>query len=227
MTWARSCAPWASDPPRRSWWTSCTRSTRTGEQRTNQSAESGHVTPSSSLVGQVRRDRVRGVLPAVRHLPGRGSRPRDHEEGAEGRLQVVFFNFYIIAIFKVFSKYLECLPLKYLVKNIFQNIFSNFLKKYFEKIFSIPKCYTILESWDQMPSHGFDKNLIWRIFFFNIQRGDPLDFQKRFLQCRGVIFQKKKFCVFGSLSNMSKNGLRMVVCLNFDITHLSPPSNIE
>ena len=42
-----------------------------------------------------------------------------------------------------------------------------------------------------MPQHGFDKNLIRRIFFFNIQRGDPLDFQKRFLQCRGVIFQKK------------------------------------
>ena len=32
------------------------------------------------------------------------------------------------------------------------------------------KCYTILESWDQMPSHGFDKNLIWR-FFFSIQFG--------------------------------------------------------
>ena len=76
-----------------------------------------------------------------------------------------------------------------------------------------------------MPQHGFDKNLIRRIFFFNIQRGDPLDFQKWFLQCRGVIFQQKKICVFGSLSNMSNNGLRMVVCLNFDITHLSPPSN--
>ena len=43
--------------------------------------------------------------------------------------------------------------------------------------------------------------------------------KKRFLLCRGVIFQKKKFCVFGSLSNMSKNGLRMVVHPNFDITH--------
>ena len=107
-------------------------------------------------------------------------------------------------------------------KKIFWKIF---LTKYLQKIFAIPKCYTILESWEQMPQHGFDKNLIRRIFFFNIQRGDPLDFQKRFLQCRGVIFQKKKFCVFGSLSNMSKNGLRMVVCLNFDITHLSPPSN--
>ena len=49
--------------------------------------------------------------------------------------------------------------------------------------------------------------MIWRKFFFNIQRPPPLDFQKRFLQCRGVIFQKKKFCVFGSLSNMSKNAL--------------------
>ena len=47
-----------------------------------------------------------------------------------------------------------------------------------------------------MPQHGFDKNLIRRIFFFNIQRGDPLDFQKRFLQCRGVIFQKKKILRF-------------------------------
>ena len=36
-------------------------------------------------------------------------------------------------------------------KYFFQNIFSNFLKKYFQKIFSIPKCYTILESWDRMP----------------------------------------------------------------------------
>ena len=106
-----------------------------------------------------------------------------------------------------------------------RKFFFQFLKKnIYKKKFAIPKCYTILESWEQMPQHGFDKNLIRRIFFFNIQRGDPLDFQKRFLQCRGVIFQKKKFCVFGSLSNMSKNGLRMVVCLNFDITHLSPPS---
>ena len=54
-----------------------------------------------------------------------------------------------------------------------------------------------------------------------------MDFQKRFLQCRGVIFQKKKFCVFRSLSNMSKNGLRMVVSQNFDITHLSPPSRFD
>ena len=123
-------------------------------------------------------------------------------------------------------------PLKIFFENIFSKklekiIWKIFLTKYLQKIFAIPKCYTILESWDQMTQHGFDKNLIRRIFFFNIQRGDPLDFQKRFLQCRGVIFQKKKFCVFGSLSNMSKNGLRMVVRLNFDITHLSPPSNLS
>merc|ERR1711952_301637 len=37
----------------------------------------------------------------------------------------------------------------------------------------------------------------------------------------------KKYCVSRSLSNMSKNGLRMVVHLNFDITHLSPPSSKE
>ena len=96
---------------------------------------------------------------------------------------------------------------KYLVKNIFQNIFSNFLIKYFQKIFLIPKCYTFLESWDHMPTYGFDKNLIWRKKKFNIQRGDPLDLQKRFLQCRGVILHEKKFCKTRSSSNMSKNAL--------------------
>ena len=34
-------------------------------------------------------------------------------------------------------------------------------------------------------------NTLFEEFFFNIQMGDPLHFQKRFLQCRGVIFQKK------------------------------------
>ena len=43
----------------------------------------------------------------------------------------------------------------------------------------------------------------------------------------GGNFSKKKFCVSRSLSNISKNGLRMVVHLNFDITHLSPPSTAE
>ena len=109
-------------------------------------------------------------------------------------------------------------------KKIFWKIF---LTKYLQKIFAIPKCYTNLESWEQMPQHGFDKNLIRRIFFFNIQRGDPLDFQKRFLQCRGVIFQKKKFCVFGSLSNMSKNALLSASGWNPKLHNYHPPLNLQ
>ena len=65
-----------------------------------------------------------------------------------------------------------------------------------------------------MPSHGFNKNLICRIFvceadlyFFKHPKGDPLDLQKWFLQCGGVILQEKKFCKTISSSNMSKNAL--------------------
>ena len=47
----------------------------------------------------------------------------------------------------------------------------------------------------------------WFEDFFNIQRGDPLDLQKRFLQCGGVILHEKKFCKTRSSSNMSKNAL--------------------
>ena len=108
---------------------------------------------------------------------------------------------------------------KYLVKNIF----SNFLKKYLRKRFPIPKCCTILESWDQMPSHGFDKNLIWSFFFQHPKEGH-FGFSKMVFTITGGNFSNKKFYVSRSLSNMSKNGLRMVVRLNFDITHLSPPS---
>ena len=68
-------------------------------------------------------------------------------------------------------------------------------------VFANPLC--ILESWDQMPSHGFDKNLIWRNLFFQ----HPLDLQKRFLQCQGVILHEKKFCKTRSSSNMSKIAL--------------------
>ena len=111
---------------------------------------------------------------------------------------------------------------KYLVKNIFQNIFFQFKKK----IFAIPKCYTILESWEQMPQHGFDKNLIWRIFFFNIQRGDPLDLQKRFLQCGGVILHEKKFCKTRSSSNMSKNALLSASGWNPKLHNYHPPLSL-
>jgi len=44
---------------------------------------------------------------------------------------------------------------------------------------------------DQMISHGFDKNLIWR--FFSASRGGTLWIcKKRFLQCRGGNFARKK-----------------------------------
>ena len=101
-----------------------------------------------------------------------------------------------------------------------KNIFDT---KYSQKIFAIPKCYTILESWEQMPQHGFDKNLIWRIFFFNIQRGDPLDLQKRFLQCGGVILHEKKFCKTRSSSNMSKNALLSASGWNPKLHNYHPP----
>ena len=91
--------------------------------------------------------------------------------------------------------------------------------------------------------------------FLKIQRGDPLDVEKknssnqvfikamlwhlcsRFQNGITLRYWKYFFKIFFQkigknilenifdLSNMSKNGLRMVVCLNFDITHLSPPSN--
>ena len=74
-----------------------------------------------------------------------------------------------------------------------------------------------------MQCNGFARKMISgdlkKNIFFNPKGGDPLVQKKRFLLCRGVIFQKKK--VFGSLSNMSKNGLRILVSQNFDITNLS------
>ena len=35
-----------------------------------------------------------------------------------------------------------------------------FLKRYLQKVFSIPKCNTILELWDQMQHFGFDRKMI-------------------------------------------------------------------
>ena len=47
-------------------------------------------------------------------------------------------------------------------EKIFLKIFEKyFWKKYLQKIFPIPKCYTILESWDRMQSNGFDRKMIW------------------------------------------------------------------
>ena len=63
----------------------------------------------------------------------------------------IFYQSHVMALGLTIPKWyntwvLQIFFCKYLVKNIFQNIFSNFLKNYFQKIFSIPKCYTILES---------------------------------------------------------------------------------
>ena len=57
-------------------------------------------------------------------------------------------------------------------------------------------------------------------FIFFIPKGGPFGSEKQFLLCGGVNFAKKKFCISGNLSN----GLRILVHLNFDMTHLSPPS---
>ena len=75
-------------------------------------------------------------------------------------------------------------------EKIFLKIFEKyFFKKHLQKIFPIPKCYTILESWDRMQSNGFDRKMIWGDFkkkcFSN-----PLYFQKRKLALVGGYFEK-------------------------------------
>ena len=56
---------------------------------------------------------------------------------------------------------------------------------------------------------------------FENPKGGPFGSEKTVFAAQGGNFSKKKFCIFRSLSNMFKNGLRMVVSQNFDITHLS------
>ena len=60
-------------------------------------------------------------------------------------------------------------------------------------MFLIPKCYTILESWDRMQSNGFDRKMIWGDFKKNIfsnPKGGPLCFQKRKSALVGVFLEK-------------------------------------
>ena len=75
-----------------------------------------------------------------------------------------------------------------------------------------------------MPQHGFDKNLIRRIFFFNIQRGDPLDFQKRFLQCGGNFARKKNLQNQKFLHYVQECPVKCL-WLKSKIAHLSPTPN--
>ena len=75
----------------------------------------------------------------------------------------------------------------------FWKIFSKiFLPKIFLEIFSIPKCYTILESWDQFLSNGFAKNMILgdleKNIFSNPKAG-PFGFAKTVFAVRGGILQ--------------------------------------
>ena len=67
------------------------------------------------------------------------------------------------------------------------------MKKYLQKIFPIPKCYTILESWDQMQSNGFDRKMIsgdLKKNIFSNPKGGPLCFQKRKSALVGVFLEK-------------------------------------
>ena len=125
------------------------------------------------------------------------------------------------------------------IENSFRNILEKNLKKYLKKylwkkylqtFISIPRCYTILALWDQMQHFGFDKKRILGDLNKNIflnPKGGPFGSEKTVFAVQGVILPKKIFCVFGSLSNMSKSGLRILVCLNFHMTHLSTPSNMR
>ena len=75
-----------------------------------------------------------------------------------------------------------------------------------------------------MQHFGFDKKRILGDLNKNIflnPKGGPFGSEKTVFAVQGVILPKKIFCVFGSLSNMSKSGLRILVCLNFHMTHLS------
>ena len=67
-----------------------------------------------------------------------------------------FYQSHVVAFVLTIPKWYNTWVLQIFFVNIWTKIFFrifffNFLKKYFQKIFSIPKCYTILESWEQMP----------------------------------------------------------------------------
>ena len=82
---------------------------------------------------------------------------------------------------------------KYFLKIFFQKIGKNILKnifdtKYLQKIFAIPKCYTILESWDQMQCNGFDRKMILDDLKKNIflnPKGGAFGFAKTVFAVRG------------------------------------------
>ena len=118
------------------------------------------------------------------------------------------------------------------IKNIFSKYFwkkyfwKYFSKKYFQKYFWYPSVIPFWNRENYSYRMALLKKWFWAIqkkIFFQIQRGGPLVQKKRFLLCRGVIFQKKKFCVFGSLSNMSKNALLSASGWNPKLHNYHPP----
>ena len=104
----------------------------------------------------------------------------------KNRLISFFYQSHWIAFGLTIPKWYNTWVLEIFFVNIFfKNIFQIFLKIFFQKIcpkiFLIPKCYTILESWDRMQSNGFDRKMIWGDFKKNIfsnPKGGPLCFQK-------------------------------------------------
>ena len=106
-----------------------------------------------------------------------------------------FYQSHVIAFGLTIPKWYNTWVLKIFFVNIFSKIFlkiffSNFWKKYLQKIFSIPKCYTILESWDRMQCNGFDRKMIWGDFLKKCF-SNPFLFSKTKIGLGGVFFWKK------------------------------------
>ena len=112
----------------------------------------------------------------------------------KNRLKSFFYQSHWIAFGLTIPKWYNTWVLKIFLDIFFEKIFwkifeKYFWKKYLQKIFPIPKCYTILESWDQMQSNGFDRKMIWGDFkkmFFK-----SLFFSKTKIGLGGFFFWKK------------------------------------
>ena len=70
---------------------------------------------------------------------------------------------------------------------------------------TIPKWYNTSWNRETKCHHMTLIKTSFKECFFNIQRGDPLDFQKRFLQCQGGNFSKKKILRFWKSLKYVKN----------------------
>ena len=73
----------------------------------------------------------------------------------KNRLKSFFYQSHWIAFGLTIPKWYNTWVLKIFLDIFFEKIFLKifekyFFKKYLQKIYPIPKCYTILESWDQM-----------------------------------------------------------------------------